>query len=276
MSAFLLSGEIMIPTFYLFGKPITVYMIMTLAGIFTVLWYSYHTAEKRGLDEFQMEYALLFGMGGALLGAHILHGFTDFPLMLETFHNFFNLPTWRERLESLIPVFGGAVFYGGLIGGLIAGYLYFRHTRVELEPYADIAAVSIPMFHTFGRIGCFLSGCCYGIPWEHGVTYTCSPIPSANGVARFPVQLVEASLNLILCLVLMGLLKRGKLKGHLLHLYLMVYPVYRFLLEFLRGDEYRGFLFGLSTSQLISLVILVVVGIDWISAARQQKAGADR
>lgn len=89
-------------------------------------------------------------------------------------------------------------------------------------------------------------------------------IPSCNGVPRFPVQLIEAILNLALFVLLFYLLSKGKMKGKLLAVYFSIYPVYRFILEYFRGDEYRGFLFGLSTSQLISVILLIIVAVYWI------------
>ena len=137
------------------------------------------------------------------------------------------------------------------------GFLSIRYQKLDPAVVSDCAAPSIALFHMFGRIGCFLGGCCYGVEWEHGVTFTNSLIESANGVPRVPVQLYEAGLEIALFLALTLLLVSGKLRGKLLAVYLLVYPVGRFLLEFWRGDEYRGFLFGLSTSQLISIALFI-------------------
>ena len=82
-------------------------------------------------------------------------------------------------------------------------------------------------------------------------------LSSVNDVQRFPVQLLEATLNLILFIVLARLLSKGVFKGKLFSIYLLCYSVIRFFDEFLRGDTYRGFLFGLSTSQIISIILFV-------------------
>ena len=86
-------------------------------------------------------------------------------------------------------------------------------------------------------------------------------IESANHVHRFPIQLVEAGFNLILFSVLLTLYKKERINGKLIYIYLLSYSVARFFFEFLRGDDYRGFLFGLSTSQIISILIIIFVGI---------------
>ena len=130
-----------------------------------------------------------------------------------------------------------------------------------------------PLFHTFGRIGCFLGGCCYGIPCDFGFVYTQNPIAMANGVRRFPVQLLEALFCFFLFLLLFSLFRRGRCKNRLLALYLGIYSVGRFFLEYLRGDDYRGFLWGLSTSQLISILLLTGV-LLYLAAARHKKPAA--
>lgn len=259
----------MIPNFVLFGKVISVYMLTALAGILVILYFTYHEAQKNGLDEIHMLYMMLFSMIGVGIGGHILYGITNFNKIVWLIKNIGSIPSWKALWDHIIIIFGGSVFYGGLIGGILVALLYIRKQRIDLGAYADIAATSIPLFHTFGRVGCFLSGCCFGIPWEHGCTYHYSAVAEANFIPRFPVQLVEAALNLTLFFAMFRCMKTHRLKHHLLHLYLLVYPIYRFALEFLRGDEYRGFLWGLSTSQIISIIVFVVAAISWLRESRK-------
>ena len=154
-------------------------------------------------------------------------------------------------------IFGGSVFYGGLLGGLLSGLIVIKAKKMNLKFTTDFLTPIIPLFHTFGRIGCFLSGCCYGVKSKIGFTYKHSLIESANGVNRFPIQLVEASFNLLLFILIYYLFRKGKIKGKLLYLYLILYSIIRFALEFFRGDSYRGFLLHLSTSQIISILIFL-------------------
>lgn len=97
-----------------------------------------------------------------------------------------------------------------------------------------------------------------------GITYHRSIIESANEVRRFPVHLLESSLNLLLSLFLFWLLLKKILKGKLILVYLTTYPIIRFCDEFLRGDKIRGFVGLFSTSQFISLLILCVTVPFWI------------
>lgn len=146
----------------------------------------------------------------------------------------------------------------GCWGGIFAGALYVRKKGFALPEWADLLAPAIPLFHFFGRIGCFLGGCCYGVPCSFGFTYTHNLIEQANGVSRFSIQLVEAAFNLALFFLLWTLQKKGKFQGKRLVLYLLGYSVGRFVFEFGRGDTYRGIWFGLSTSQYISVGLFLV------------------
>lgn len=239
----------MFPGFTLFGKYISSYMLTSLAGIFTACPLAISRYKKRGGNDISMIFVFLFGAIGCAVGMHLLYGITN----IQHWSRLFSAGSFQEFWDAAIFIFGGSVFYGGLIGGLFAGYLCMKHQKLDYGLTLDCAAPSIALFHAFGRIGCFLGGCCYGVEWEHGITFHNALVESANGVPRVPVQLFEAGLEFALFGLLSLMLAKGWLKNRLLSVYLLIYPVGRFALEFLRGDDYRGFLFGLSTSQLISI-----------------------
>lgn len=248
----------MFPSFYFFGKEIGTYTILATIGLLVAGWFACRTAKRRGLDDNDMLVTLLISAIGVLVGSHLLYGLTNLPVIILLLRNPGYVQSFSHFIELLFYIFGGGVFYGGMLGGLAAGSIYLRHKRLPLRQFADIAAPTIPLFHCFGRIGCFLGGCCYGVECDWGITYTHSLIPEANGVCRLPVQLIESGFNLCLFVLLAILLRRGRLNGRLLPLYLCCYPAGRFVLEWFRGDEVRGFLFGMSTSQWISIVLLTV------------------
>lgn len=147
---------------------------------------------------------------------------------------------------------GGFVFYGGLIFGLIYLLLYclvFKKYPIK-EAYIFFAPLTFG--HALGRIGCFLAGCCYGtycdLPWKIHL----------HGHFRHPVQLYEASLLILLGMILLKeTLKKDTNPLKLVGIYFLGYSMIRFILEFLRGDIIRGLHFGLSTSQWISLVFFL-------------------
>ena len=154
------------------------------------------------------------------------------------------------------------VFYGGLVGAILMAYLYSRLAKIDFWLYADIFAPAIPLFHAFGRIGCFMAGCCYGIENDWGFVYHNEYLDqSINGVTRLPIQLIEAGFNIIIMLVLVYCDTRRFKKGSLLGIYFILYPTVRFIDEFFRGDEIRGHLLFLSTSQWISIIIFITGAI---------------
>ena len=201
----------------------------------------------------------LTALVGAFIGAHLLYAFTNLPKVMSSFTDFFSGKSgFGVLMENLGNYAGGMVFYGGLIFGLLFGALYCKIRRINLSAFSDCFAVGIPLFHFFGRLGCFFSGCCYGIESSFGFTFHDAIVQSANGVQRFPVQLLESFLNLIIFAVLLLLFRKRIFKGRLIYIYLVLYSAVRFSDEFLRGDAYRGIYFGLSLSQWISIILFVL------------------
>lgn len=248
----------MFPAFDLFGKTIGTYTLAALVGAFAAGLFVCRSAKKRGQDVDELLVFLLVAALGALVGSHVLFGLTNLPLLTRFITHLNQVGSVRDFFQGLLAVFGGAVFYGGLLGGMAAALLYARKKKIDLLSYADLMAPAVPLMHVFGRIGCFLGGCCYGVECKLGFTYTNSLVSAANGVSRFPVQLAEAACNLLLFFLLAKLLERGAFERRLFFVYLFLYSTIRFLLEFLRGDEIRGFVLGLSTSQFISVLLFVV------------------
>lgn len=262
----------MVPIFNLWGKPISAYVICMLIGILVTLYVTYKKTQKHGLDEVKTLTAIIISFIGVLFGSHILYAVTQADKIPQFLADVFSMSfkSFDDFLLSANEIFGGAVFYGGLIGALIVGGIYAKKSKIPAE-HMDILTLAIPLFHTFGRLGCFLSGCCYGIEFPIGFIYHYSPDPVANEVTRFPVQLVEAIFNLILFLILYRLVSKHKYKGQVLPIYLVSYAIARFLLEFLRGDEIRGHLGVLSTSQIISILILIAVTVYEIIYKKRKK-----
>ena len=260
----------MFPSFVLFGREMSMYAIAAVAGLLTAGFYFTKCIKKRGLDDIDATIFLLWVAVGIFFGGHILYALTH----LDKFGYFLKIRNFEGFKTVTGVIFGGSVFYGGLFGGIVAGLITVKAKKLDLATYADISASAAPLFHFFGRIGCFLSGCCYGIESHFGFAAQNNPyVPEVNGVTRFPVQLVEAGFNLVLFIVFYRLLKSGKCRGRLFILYLLSYSVIRFSLEFLRGDAVRGFVFGLSTSQFISAIIFVFSCFYLLGAKIQRKNG---
>lgn len=247
----------MYPLIHIAGKTLPTYALMALVGALLAGWFAEYQSEKKGVHPFYMVELLLIAIIGVFAGGHLLYGIVHL-----------------DELEyGLAHVFGGNVFYGGMIGGVLTGLFVHKKKGYPRYPYFDIVGCTIPLFHGIARIGCFLGGCCYGIESKIGFTYTHSLVESANNVNRFPVQLLEAACNLLLFFVLYLLFKNEKCKDKLLYVYLGSYAVIRFCMEFLRGDDaLRGVWFGISTSQWISMALLGFAIIMLARGAKKTKA----
>lgn len=186
---------------------------------------------------------------------------------------------------------GGLVWYGGLIGGVVAYYIQIRARKLPLATMFDATAASLAIGYAVGRLGCFLVGDDYG-------SYTDGPFgiafpegsapPSTAGYLRsigetnipaaiadstivpvHPTQLYEIGLAMIMFAVLWRLGRHAGLRaGQLFAVYLAMYGVERFLIEFVRAKSDR-FVLGLSTSQLASIALLVIAGFLWWRQSRQ-------
>jgi phosphatidylglycerol:prolipoprotein diacylglycerol transferase len=280
----------MLPYITLFGRQFAVYAIMALCGIFAAGIIACRKAKKAGFDDTGIINLLLVAGLGAFAGGHILYGlihFRLFPFLLEA-------PDSAGLLSRAGVLFGGQVFYGGLFGGITAGFIYGRRKfRKAMPAICDMVTPIIPLFHFFGRIGCFGAGCCYGIEHSPGITFSRAIIPEANFVSRLPIQLIEACFNLLLFLLLSRIESivsprgprsapanpaknrlsiRLRLKGNLLFLYFVFYPIGRFILEFFRGDAYRGIWGPLSTSQWISL-FAITAAVLWLLLPHKKNPG---
>ena len=258
----------MVGNIMIFGREISSYAIMALIGALAAGAFSYLMAKRRKLDEVNMVFILLFAVIGIFIGGHLLYALTN----IQYFYLIGRIHDWETFVLVMSGIFGGQVFYGGLLGGIAAAAIAAKVLKVKpLGGYADILACAVPLFHCFGRIGCFVGGCCYGVEWKYGITFHNSILESANGVPRFPVQLVESAFNLLLFFFLLWMLHKGKMQHYLFFLYLSIYAVGRFILEFFRGDTYRGIWFGISTSQIISILILIFCAIFGIYKLIQRR-----
>ncbi len=260
----------MLPYINVLGRNISLYGVMVVIGVLAVVSY-FKIYEKRyeGKTSADTELTFLFAGVGALIGAKLLYIAVQLPSFLaELPYLFTDTASFMSKYLS-----AGFVYYGGLYGALAAVWLYGRKNRLSLSGLSRTLAPTIPLFHGFGRIGCFLEGCCYGKPAEGvlpGVVFRRSLI-APNGVSLLPVQLWEAGLEFALFAALARMARRGGDGKTMLAAYLLAYGSARFILEFFRGDAYRGFIGPLSVSQVIS-IITVLLGSALLRSAHLEKA----
>lgn len=247
----------MLPSFEVLGRVVYSYPLMAGLGIIAAFLAICRYGPLRGVTPGDFLVASLVAAIPALAGAHLVFGLSNAGTLASIVAGGDSL---AAKLQGTASCFNGLVFYGGVLAALIAFALWVRRKHpLQATDYLDLLAVTIPLFHAIARVGCFLGGCCYGIPFTPGVTYIYNPIAYANGIPRFPVQLLETAGELVIFLFLQHSYARGEHRGKLVEVWLGGYATLRFFDEFLRGDFYRGFLGPFSTSQWISMVILGVL-----------------
>lgn len=243
------------PFIHVFGLKIPSYGLMMAIAFITAILISYIRAKKAGKNPDTILdlaiAAIILGLGSA----YLLYIFVTYPLS----------EIWNSIKSGSFAVFkdGGLVFYGGVIGGALAVIGYLKLIKKErVWDYAAIIVPTIPLAHALGRVGCFLAGCCYGkcVETPISVIYE-NPIGGAPvGVPVFPIQLVEAACNIVVFVILMLYVGKKLKRGSVLFLYMILYGIERFVLEYFRYDEIRGIFLGLSTSQWISIA-MVIIGV---------------
>ena len=248
----------MYPEIFRIGNfPINTYGVWLAVGLLLALFVASKLAERDGLARERIYDLGLWTIIGGLLGSKILMFFTEENVQI------FSLDFLRS----------GGVYYGGFIGGFLALVVLIRFYKMPFWKVADAFAPGVALGQVFGRQGCFSAGCCWGkptdLPWgvhftERGHEYTGVPIygPTNEDLYLHPTQLYESFTMLIVFGVLIYLHRRKKFDGQVLIAYAIIYSIVRFIIEFFRDDP-RGNLFGLgdltglSTSQMISLVVAV-------------------
>ncbi len=239
------------------------YGLMIAIAIFS----AYLTAEYRAKKK-KLEYEKIFNLTiwcaiGGILGAKLLYYITVIPDIMKD--------------PSILWKFGdGFVVYGGIICGILAGYLYCKKHKWNFLEYFDLVMPSIALAQGFGRIGCFLSGCCYGITTDSciGITFHSSDY-APNGISLIPTQLISSGLNFLHFGILLLIAKKNKVHGVIAGCYLVFYSAGRFVLEFFRGDLERGSVGNLTTSQFISIFLFLFgLGIIIVQTSRYKKQKA--
>ena len=233
---------------------IPMYGIMGATGTVIAVLIACFTKNRYGIKKDDILYSACFAGIGVLIGSKILYAIATLPHIIENYEVYSD-----TTLHFITTLFGGYVFYGGLIGGIVMGMIYGKIYKINPLKLVDIYAPLIPLIHGFGRIGCFFGGCCYGMPSEKYGVYFEAVGGAPQGVKLFPIQLVEAGINFVVFAVLMILAVKKVFKlGGITGAYLSVYAIERFILEFFRYDSIRGSAFGISTSQWISIVLLPI------------------
>jgi phosphatidylglycerol:prolipoprotein diacylglycerol transferase len=256
-------------------------IMLVLAFIFSP-WLAWWRARREGLD------------GDVILDM----GFWIFIAGLVGARTFYCIEYWGTEIHNLLEAFqywrGGIVYYGGIVGGVIGFFGYRLFYPFPLRPYLDVVAPSIALGTFFGRLGCFLNGCCYGdqcrLPWAlsfprespawwHHVHAGLISKGSPESLPIHPTQLYSALDGLVLLILLSAYYPLRRRDGEVMGLLMITYPITRFLIEYIRNDE-AAFLMGLTISQTISVFLLLsgLVYWAWLGTLpdRRQDTGASQ
>ncbi len=249
----------MFPYVELFGISIPTYGLLSVIGLLFASGIAMMLSNRRNVDVYNLVLTAMIGGVGVFIGAHLLFALTKAGDISKAFANYESYRSFWAFLKDIFNLSSGMVFYGGLYGGLLTGALFVNYKKYPTKDMSDVFACSIPLFHMFGRVGCYCAGCCYGIPFEQGVAGIVLSTGEKESIHRLPVQLIETVCLFVLFLVLVTLFVKDRASGRLMSIYLLSYGVIRFMLEFFRGDEVRGRLLMFSTSQWISLITIISV-----------------
>ena len=230
--------------------PVYSYGVLLAVAYLVALQLAVVRARRRGLDGTKVMDLGIYLIIAALVGAKLMLVVVDFDYFRS------------QPRELLSLVRAGGVFYGGLLAALGVAILLVRRYQLRIWATADLFAPGIALGHVVGRLGCLLAGCCYGtpttMPWA--ITFT-NPLAASNvgtplGIPLHPTQLYDAGAELLILFVLLVTERRGKqFEGRTFWLYMLLYGISRFIVEFYRGDD-RGMIMGVSTSQFVSLLVV--------------------
>ncbi|PKM72065.1 MAG: prolipoprotein diacylglyceryl transferase [Firmicutes bacterium HGW-Firmicutes-16] len=237
------------------------YGLMIGIGFVCAILVGAYRGKRRDLDINVIIDIALISIAFGFLGAKLLYVLTDI----------------RHFFEAPLVVLGseGFVVYGGVLSGALSAVIYCHRKKLSFISYFDLLIPSVAIAQGFGRIGCFLAGCCYGRETDSilGVVFPSGSIAPA-GVKLFPTQLFSSGGDFMIAGILLLFSNKLKYKGDSGALYLLLYGIGRFVIEFFRND-YRGSVGMLSTSQFIS-IFTILIAITLFAVNKKRNILADK
>jgi phosphatidylglycerol---prolipoprotein diacylglyceryl transferase len=237
------------PILFEFGSlKIYSYGFCIMLGALAAYYYALRQGKQLGVSQDTMSEMALLIIVAAYAGGKVFLWFEDINYYLSN-------PSKMFALSG-----SGFVFYGSFIFCITGLLVFFKIKKLKSAPIFDVLAVSTAFVHGFGKIGCLMAGCCHGKTCSPalGIVYTNPKSQAPLNITVYPVQLYDAAIILLAALFLIWYNKRKQFSGELMLWYVFIYGTGRFFTEFLRGDEERGIVNGLSNSQWISMVLLIV------------------
>ena len=233
--------------------PLTIYSY----GLMIVLAFAISTflltrqAKGKGLNSelfFNLSFIILVT---GIIGARILY-------IILNLHYYLNYPAQIFMLTR-----GGLAWFGGLFLGSLSCIIYLRYKKLDIYKIFDLVIPYVALAQAIGRVGCFLNGCCFGKESLHFGLY----FPT-HDTALIPTQLYSSLALLGIYILLRVKQERVHLQGEIFYLYLILYSLWRFFIEFFRGDS-QIFFFGLSIFQIFSIVLFILSVVILFRIKRQ-------
>lgn len=233
--------------------PFNIYMWGVFVAIgFLVAYYLMYKNAKKPLEKKTVEELAFWSLVGLIIGSRLLYVIVNYPYYADNLLEIFMI--WE----------GGLVSYGGVIGALLAVFIYCKKKKVNFIRYVDFMIPYVALGMAIGRIGCFFNGCCYGIettlPW--GVDF-------GDGVLRHPTQLYLALGDLSIFFILKNIKKR--FNGFFILSFAALYSVLRFSVDFLRDYENVYYFHSLKASQWIMIAVFAISIIVIFIKLRKRK-----
>ena len=265
----------MYPILHLFGQEVPSYGFMLIIAFAAAFIVAMLRHKINGISKLDTLVAMLLAGVGAFLGGKLFYAIQGLP-------QFFELQA-RLNINFLdyLTQYAGLVYYGSFIGCVLMLLLFCVLYKISFWKMIDALLPSLPLAQAIGRVGCFMAGCCYGMPFEHGFVIHSADLAQHDAVHSIaglaprdvpllPVQLIEASCVLALFFIMVYYGRQTRPPGKVFSIYLIGYGAIRFILEFFRYDAIRGFAGGLSISQWVS-IILITLGLYFAIFYRPRK-----
>jgi len=247
--------------FHIFSFPIHSYGFMLALSFLIGIWLASYRAKKAGLDKNVIAdvgfYVILAAIVGSRLYYVLLHS--------EEFQG--NITAIFNPFQGGTVGIGGLVMYGGFIGAILAGFIYFKARKLPFHPYADAIAPAVGIGIALTRIGCFLNGCCYGAGLPEHTSYAVNfPLSSPAGMYQYhihaaglyPSQLFESIGGLVIVATVLWVGRYRIFTGFQFYLVGLMYSVLRFAVDFSRYYGHNERLGPLSHNQVVCIILFVI------------------
>jgi phosphatidylglycerol:prolipoprotein diacylglycerol transferase len=242
----------MCPTILEFGSlAIRSYGVCLAAAVLLTVWLVDRDARKRGEGGSRIFDLAVIIMVASIAGARFMY---------VTQH-------WSEYRTDVLRAFmvweGGLILLGGLIPGIVVGLLYLRFKG--LWHLRDTIALYLPIGIAVTRLGCFLNGCCYGVPTDcpTGMVFPSDGAAGAEfpGVHIHPTQLYSACAAMLIFLMLKSIQRTRPKEGVLFWSFLLIYSLFRFMIDWIRCYEAAAYLSVFTINQWISVLLGLVSAV---------------